>query len=86
VISNDTRFNENVIRFGTGTGLLIQEVAAVPELLKDKQVERVMAHHTSPQGVGTVFSRATLRLAPCTHLVLLRRPGIKALAIGELIP
>src|SRR5215469_12116062 len=45
VISGDTRFNENVIKFGAGSDLLIHEVAAVqPELLKDKQVERVMAH------------------------------------------
>jgi len=86
VISGDTRFNENVIKFGAGTDLLIHEVAAVrPELLKDRQVERVMAHHTSPQQAGTVFSRAAPKLAVYTHLVLLTRPGVKALTTGELV-
>lgn len=86
VISGDTRFNENVIKFGTGTDLLIHEVAAVrPELLKDQQVERVMAHHTSPQEAGTVFSRAAPKLAAYTHVVLLARPGVKALSTDELV-
>ena len=45
VISGDTRFDKNVIKHGTGADLLIHEVAAVrPELLKDAQVQRVMAH------------------------------------------
>lgn len=86
VISGDTRFNENVIKFGTGADLLIHEVAAVrKELLNDKQVARVMAHHTSPQEAGTVFSRAAPKLAVYTHLVLLTRPGVKALTTEELV-
>jgi ribonuclease Z len=86
VISGDTRFNQNVIKFGTGTDLLIHEVAAVrPELLKDKQVERVMEHHTSPQEAGTVFNRAAPVLAVYTHLVLLARPGNNALSTDELV-
>jgi ribonuclease Z len=86
VLSGDTRFNQNVIKFATGADLLIHEVAAVrPELLQDKQVERVMAHHTSPQEAGTVFSRAAPKLAVYTHLVLLARPGVKALTTEELV-
>jgi ribonuclease Z len=86
VISGDTRFNENVINFGAGSDLLIHEVAAVqPELLKDKQVERVMAHHTSPQEAGTVFSRAAPKLAVYTHVTLLARPGVEALRPDELV-
>ena len=86
VLSGDTRFNESVIKFGTGADLLIHEVAAVrPELLKDKQVERVMAHHTSPQEAGAVFSRAAPKLAVYTHLVMLAGPGVKALTTEELV-
>jgi ribonuclease Z len=59
VISGDTRYNENVVKYGTGVDLLIHEVAAVrPELLADAQVKKVMDHHTSPQDVGRVFARA----------------------------
>jgi ribonuclease Z len=86
VISGDTRFSENVIKYGTGADIIIHEVAAVrPELLKDQQVQRVMAHHTSPQEAGMVFSRSQPKLAVYTHLVLLARPSIPAITIGDLI-
>ena len=86
VISGDTRFNQNVIRYGTGADLLIHEVAAVrPELLKDGQVQRVMAHHTSPQEAGRVFKLAHPRLAVYTHLVLLARPNIPPVTTDDLV-
>lgn len=86
VISGDTRFNANVIKFATGTDLLIHEVAAVrPELLNDPQVERVMAHHTSPHDAGRVFTQAAPKLAVYTHLVLLNRPKIPAVTSNELV-
>jgi ribonuclease Z len=86
VISGDTRLNKNVIRYGTGADLLIHEVAAVrPELLKDVQVQRVMAHHTSPQDAGRVFQLAHPRLAVYTHLVLLARPDSPAVTVDELV-
>ncbi len=86
VISGDTRFNPNVIRYGTGVDLLIHEVAAVrPELLKDRQVQRVMAHHTSPQEAGRVFQLAHPRLAVYTHLVLLARPNIPPVTTDDLV-
>jgi ribonuclease Z len=86
VISGDTRFDQNVIKHGTGADLLIHEVAAVrPELLKDAQVQRVMAHHTSPQEAGRVFQLARPKLAVYTHLVLLARPGVPAVTADELV-
>jgi ribonuclease Z len=86
VISGDTRFNKNVIKYATGADLLIHEVAAVrPALLKDVQVQRVMAHHTSPQEAGRVFRLARPRLAVHTHLVLLTRPGVPAVTPEELV-
>ena len=86
VLSGDTRFSDNVIKYGTGADILIHEVAAVrPELLKDQQVQRVMAHHTSPQEAGIVFSRAKPKLAVYTHLVLLERPSVRAVTVEELV-
>jgi hypothetical protein len=86
VISGDTRFNRNVVKYGTGADLLIHEVAAVrPELLKDAQVQRVMAHHSSPQEAGRVFHLARPKLAVYTHLVLLARPGVPAVTAEELV-
>ena len=86
LISGDTRFDKNVIKYGTGVDVLIHEVAAVrPELLKDGQLQRVMAHHTSPQEAGRVFDLARPRLAVYTHLVLLSRPGVPAVTVEELV-
>ena len=86
VISGDTRLNENVIKYGTGADVLVHEVAAVhSELLKDQQVQRVMAHHTSPQEAGTVFTRAHPKLAVYTHFTLLARPPVPAVTIAEVI-
>jgi ribonuclease Z len=86
VLSGDTRFSENVVRHGTRADLLIHEVGAVrPELLEDPTVRRVMAHHSTPQDAGRVFSRARPRLAVYTHLVLLSRPGVPAPTEAELM-
>ena len=86
VISGDTRFNENVIKYGTGADVLIHEVAAVrPEMLKEVEVQRVMAHHTSPQDAGRVFRFAHPKLAVYTHLVLLARPAVPAVTTEELV-
>jgi ribonuclease Z len=73
VISGDTRYNENVIKYGTGVDVLIHEVCiAPPELLKTNiRFQRIMAHHTSPQDAGRVFSQAHPKLAVYTHLVFL---------------
>ncbi len=86
VISGDTRFSDNVVKHATGADVLIHEVAAVrPEMLKEPPVQRVMAHHTSPQDAGRVFQLARPRLAVYTHLVLLSRPNIPALNAEELV-
>ena len=71
-ISGDTRFTEKVIKYGTGTDILIHEVGyAKPEMLKIPGIQRILAHHTSPQEVGTVFDRAKPKLAVYTHIVRL---------------
>jgi ribonuclease Z len=86
VISGDTKFNENVIKYGTDADVLIHEVAAAPSALQnDPQVQRVMAHHTSPAEAGTVFKRAHPKLAVFTHIVLSKRPNAPAITIPELI-
>jgi ribonuclease Z len=72
VISGDTRFTENVIKYGTGVDILIHEVGfASAEMMKLPPIQRIMAHHTSPQEAGTVFDRAKPKLAVYTHIVRL---------------
>jgi ribonuclease Z len=87
VLSGDTRFSENLVKYATGADVLVHEVmAARPELLKDEVVQRIMAHHTSPQEAGTVFTRAQPKLAVYTHLTLSARPpAFPAITVDELI-
>lgn len=86
VISGDTRYNENVVKFGTGADLLIHEVAmAPPELLDEAYIQRILSHHTNPREAGLVFARARPKLAAYSHLVLLASQTIIAPSIQDLI-
>ena len=71
VISGDTRFNENVIKYGTGADLLIHEVAMpAPPLMQIPAMQRIIAHHTTPKEAGIVFDRAKPKLAVYSHIAL----------------
>jgi ribonuclease Z len=86
VISGDTRYNENVVKFGVGADLLIHEVAmARPELADDPHIQRILNHHTTPREAGLVFARAKPKLAAYTHLVMLAGEDIAPPSIEELI-
>jgi ribonuclease Z len=86
VISGDTRYNENVVKFGAGADLLIHEVAmARPELADDPHIQRILNHHTTPREAGLVFARAKPKLAAYTHLVMLAGEDIAPPSIEELI-
>jgi ribonuclease Z len=86
VISGDTRYSQNVIRYAAGADLLIHEVAiARPDLLADPHFRRIMAHHTTAREAGMVFAQARPKLAAYTHLVFLASPGVPRASIPELV-
>jgi ribonuclease Z len=86
VISGDTRYNENVIRYGEGADLLLHEVAIVrPELMSVPFIQRIMAHHTTAREAGMVFSRTRPKLAAFTHLVFLASEAVPPASIADLI-
>jgi ribonuclease Z len=86
VISGDTRFNHNVVRYGAGADLLIHEVAIVrPELLTEPFIQRIMAHHTTAREAGTVFAQARPKLGVYTHLVFLASKTVPRATEEELI-
>ncbi len=86
VISGDTRYNANVLRYGEHADLLIHEVAmARPELLGEASIQRIVNHHTSPQEAGRVFAQTKPKLAAYTHLVMLASQTIKPPTTDELI-
>ncbi|MGE0559970.1 MAG: MBL fold metallo-hydrolase [Burkholderiales bacterium] len=86
VISGDTRYSENLIKHAKGVDLLIHQVAAAaPDLLKLPVFKVIMAHHTSPEEAGQVFSRTSPKLAVYYHFVLLGTPKIPALTERDVI-
>jgi len=71
VISGDTRFNENVIRFSQGVDLLVHEVIGMSDefLQKSEFGKTIASNHTTPQDAGEVFRRADPKLAVYTHIL-----------------
>jgi ribonuclease Z len=86
VISGDTRYDENVIKYGTGTDLLIHEVAAArPALMRIPAIQVILAHHTAPKEAAMVFSQAKPKLAVYTHLVLVGNATVPRPTVDEVI-
>ena len=86
LISGDTRYNENVIKYGAGVDVLIHEVCVVrPELMSNISVQLVVAHHTTPQEAGKVFTLAKPKLAVYTHLVFLTNDRLPQPTVDDLV-
>ena len=86
VISGDTRYNANVMRYGEGADLLVHEVAmARSELLGEAYIQRIVKHHTSPHEAGRVFAQTSPKLAAFTHLVMLASETVAEPTVEELI-
>jgi ribonuclease Z len=75
VLSGDTRFSENLIRFSEGTDVLVHEVIDADAFrtqnpsFSPERVRIVVAHHTTPEQAGTVFARVKPKLAVYSHVV-----------------
>jgi ribonuclease Z len=83
-LSSDTKYNENVIKYGTGADLLVHEVAIAPKAIENLPIiQRVMDHHTSSEDVGRVFAQARPKMAVYYHIVRLRQPGVPPVGIEE---
>jgi ribonuclease Z len=75
VLSGDTRYSENLIRFSQGTDLLIHEVIDVDAYehsgthFTPEQQKKVIAHHTTPEQAGALFTKVKPKLAVYSHIV-----------------
>jgi len=86
VLSSDTRYNHNVIKYGAGADLLVHEVASArPELMREPYIRRIIGHHTTPREAGRVFAQTKPKLAAYTHLVLLGSELIPPPTIDDLV-
>lgn len=86
LLSGDTKFNENVIKYGEGVDLLIHEVFAInPELLKEPAFRKILSIHTTPSQAGTVFTRTHPKLAVYTHIAALGTSAAPAPSIADIV-
>jgi ribonuclease Z len=75
VLSGDTRYSENLIRFAQGTDVLIHEVldpedyGELGTAFTQEQQQKVIAHHTTPEQAGTIFAHVKPNLAVYSHIV-----------------
>ncbi|HEY1545690.1 MAG TPA: MBL fold metallo-hydrolase [Xanthobacteraceae bacterium] len=86
VFSSDTRYNQNVIKYGAGADLLVHEVASArPELMKEAYIQRIVAHHTIPRDAGRVFAQTRPKLAAYTHIVALGSENVAPPTIDDIV-
>jgi ribonuclease Z len=75
VLSGDTRYSENLIRFSHGTDVLIHEVIdpeafrAKNPSMSEERFRAIAGHHTTAEQAGTIFSRVKPKLAVYSHIV-----------------
>ncbi|HKW16563.1 MAG TPA: MBL fold metallo-hydrolase [Terriglobales bacterium] len=75
VLSGDTRYSENLIRFSQNVDLLIHEVIE-PHVFRAKnpsmsteRLQAIIGHHTPAEVAGTIFTQVKPKLAVYSHIV-----------------
>jgi ribonuclease Z len=86
-ISGDTRYEQNVIKYGAGADVLIHEVgSARPELMASSvPVRRIIAHHTTPREAGMVFAQTKPKMAVYSHISLLSSEKIPEPTLDDVV-
>lgn len=75
VLSGDTRFSESLVAHAKGCDVLVHEVVAPAVEVRRSavadaaRVQRIIAHHTTPEDAGRIFSLVKPRLAVYSHIV-----------------
>ena len=73
ILSGDTRYSENLVRYAKGADVVIHEVAAANEksIQTSPLINQILGFHTSPEDAGKVFEQIKPKLAVYSHIVLL---------------
>ena len=72
VISGDTRYSENLIKYAKGVDVLIHEVIIFQEevLARSALARKIAGYHTLPAQAGKVFALTKPRLAVFSHIAI----------------
>jgi len=72
VLSGDTKYSENLIKFAKGADLLVHEVMIAPDTLsKSDPKYNITQHHTTPEQAAQIFTEIKPKLAAYSHIVKL---------------
>jgi ribonuclease Z len=73
ILSGDTRYSENLVRYAKGADVVIHEVAAANEssMKTSPLINQILGFHSSPEDAGRVFAQIKPKLAVYSHIVLL---------------
>ena len=75
VLSGDTRYSENLIRFSQKVDVLIHEVIdpdtfrAKNPTMSAERLQAIVGHHTTAELAGTIFTQVKPKLAVYSHIV-----------------
>jgi ribonuclease Z len=87
ILSGDTRYTDNLIKYAENADVIIHEVAAANEIsMRSPLVNQILGFHSSPEDAGKVFEKIKPRLAVFAHIVLLTDdPSIPPPTANDLI-
>jgi len=85
VLSGDTIYNENVIKYAKGADLLVHQVGYAPDeaIKNNKVVARIMTLHTQPEQVAEILTITEPKLAVLSHIVVFKTKGPDLSPEGE---
>lgn len=85
VLSGDTIYNENVVKYATGVDLLVHQVGYAPKevIEQNKVVARIMSLHTQPEKVAEILNVAKPKMAVLSHIVIFGPQGPDLSPEGE---
>ena len=76
LLSGDTTYSDNVVKFSTGADLIVSNVVAFSEpMTRAGILKPVLDKLTTPEQAATIFSKAKPRLAVYSHIVKKELPG-----------
>ncbi len=88
ILSGDTRYSENLVRYAKGADVVIHEVAAarVDSSRNSPLLNQILGFHSSPEDAGKVFAQVQPKLAVYAHIVLLTSdPSVPPPTVDELV-
>lgn len=84
VISGDTTYTDNLIRYAKDANLLIHEIAAADETLLERnpRLNKVLSYHTTPMQAVDILNKTQPKATVFTHILLF---GIGEKTVQQLI-